>query len=153
MADLVLLRQEILNDPLRRDYSRMTDEELLTSLTTPDIPVVVPISTLKFLQYLGRDGLYSRLSKIATDTSAPDQLRAIVQIALKVLDSADANASIDFNDPQHVQMMEALTAVGYITREDRDNLYALGTKMMSRLDSLDLGEVHLGDVIEAREIT
>lgn len=133
MANLVLLRSELLDDPLVRGYAGMTDqvaandlnsEETGRTLLVPTVPTTDIHDAIDPAEYDGLTDLdKAKLSDIFTlnnASTAPGNTRATL---LSIFGAGTAS---------------------------RDNLLALAQQDISRAIEINIGTVHAGDVGAAR---
>ena len=152
MADIDILREEILNDPLSRLYSEMVDSEVAESLNTPNRPGLGPVSAASVRSYILLNGIWPRLQGLAAAATDP----TVKGTAITILQVMAPNSfdTIRMNDPSvHAAvsaMLQTTVDAGAMTAEHRAALLALGDKMISRAQELGLGQVHHLQVAEAR---
>lgn len=130
MANLLALQAELLNDPLGRGYSAMTDQQAADSLNTADRSRTVPsVSPTDVFQAVV-PGEYN--------ATTPDQKQVLGFIFSLPTVPTSGNAAT---------ALMAIFGAGTTTRQ---NLIDLATETVSRAVELLIGEVHAGDVAEAR---
>lgn len=129
--DYILLKSELISDPLVRGYSSMTDAQAAGDLNSKyrTVPVRVLASHEIFEAIVPSE--YDALAN-----TAKDKLKAM--LAMGTIDPYGANTSSTFS---------ALFAAGTQTRA---NLLALRTTAISRAEELGLGVVAPGHVYKAR---
>lgn len=142
------LKSELTADPLGRGYAGMSDEQAAAALNTRNRAKTCPIPSQELLAWAGANNRRRKLLLAAADTSLPADLRNICEVALLMLQRDQVE--LDTNKSDRTAMLNALVAGGVLTTADRDALFALATKQVSRLDELGLPEVHAGDVAYAR---
>ena len=125
------LRDELLNDPLLRGYSGMTDAEVVASINNPDRVVTRATVSGSEIFNVTDDGEYAALTD--TQKSAWDALCAIDTI----------NTSSGVAKAREAELFGAGTAT-------RSNLVALRQSTVSRAQELGLSRVREGTVAKAR---
>lgn len=130
MSDSNALRNEIVNDPLGRGYSGMTDEQVLTSLTTADRPKNKERMTGEEISEAIVKSEYDALSDAAKD-------RVIAYVNLRSIDP--------FGFAQTVFLDIFGGGSQTIT-----NLAAVRVDQVTRASQIGWNSINIGDVKAAR---
>lgn len=147
MADITLLKSEIESDPLGRNYSLMSDEQVALSLNNKDRTRPSNISSAELLAWSASDG---RLASIrsAIEGGVDNTAKSLAEAAYMMI-SRDGTY-LDLTLPDRVAMLDGLVAYGILSSSDRSDLVSKSTVSCSRAEELSLGRVRTGDVIQAR---
>lgn len=146
MADLQKIRNELANDPLSRGYSGMTDAQRLAALTTADITTTrdVVITPQLLAQVFGTASASAMLEAMETAAASDVQLKWMLQIIY------ENRGGLSTATPGVTDKLTALAGVGtVITPVQLAVFEGARQTTISRAAQLGLGEIHLGDVIEA----
>ena len=130
MADIEKLRAEIVNDPLGRGYSSMTDAEVADSLNARDRQQPVPIPSVEVKRYLFTRQLWLPIKR-GTDNAAETVRDGLEMFESFRVDESDVAATMD-------GMLDALISAGYITSSDKSAIQEMGVKMLTRAEEKDL---------------
>jgi hypothetical protein len=139
------LRDELINDPLGRGYSTMTETEVVADLNAMTRPMPVPDREVKLA--LMRQGSWATILKAQSDVTHPGRDVALLVVAL--LDDWD-RGDLDFNDADVQYQMGAMVATGLVTQAQADAVVAMQENRQSRAQELNLGRVQPGDVERGR---
>lgn len=152
MADIDILREEIVTDPLARLYADMADSEVADSLNAPNRPGRGPVSAASVRSYILLNGIWPRLQGLAA--AAPDATVKGTAITILQVMAPNSFDTIRMNDPSvHAAvsaMLQTMVDAGAMTADQRAAMIALGDKMISRAEELGLTQVHHLQVAEAR---
>ena len=126
------LKDELTNDPLGRGYSSMTDEQIVTSLTTKDRPGPFPANVIpKVLSFLGRIDAAERAA-----------------VGLAIYDE------VNLTDVQTVTAitnhLDDYIAKGQADESVKTAILALGENRRTRAEEIGLIKLNEGDVKAAR---
>jgi len=147
MADIALLKLEIENDPLGRNYSAMSDKQVAESLNNGDRTKTVPVSSAELLAWAASDGRLASI-KAAIDGGVDNTAKSLAEAAYMLV-SRDGT-SLDLALPDRVAMLDGLVAYGILSADDKSDLVSKTTVSCSRAEELSLGRVRTGDVTQAR---
>jgi len=147
MADIALLKSEIDSDPLGRNYSAMSDEQVAQSLNNEDRSKTVPISSAELLAWSAGNGRLAAI-KAAIDGGVDKTAKSLAEAAYMMI-SRDGS-SLDLSLADRVAMLDGLVAYGILSADDKSDLVSKSTVSCSRAEELSLGRVRAGDVIQAR---
>ena len=147
MADIALLKSEIENDPLGRNYSAMSDEQVALSLNSKDRSKTVHISSAELLAWSAGDGRLASI-KSAIDGGVDNTAKSLAEAAYMMI-SRDGTY-LDLSLPDRAAMLDGLVAYGILSADDKADLVSKSTVSCSRAEELSLGRVRTGDVIHAR---
>ena len=149
------LREEILNDPLGRGYSSMTDAEIADSLNEKNRTKVVPLSSAELLAWSGGgadddNNIASRYERIeaAATSHASGAVRGACKAAIRLIERD--STVLDLTLPDRAAMVDALVAGNVLTETEKTELYTLATQQISRAEELGLGVVYAADVTGAK---
>ena len=147
MADIALLKSEIESDPLGRNYSSMSDEQVADSLNNSDRTKVVPISSAELLAWAASGGRLASI-KAAIVGGADNTAKSLAEAAYLMINRD--GTSLDLSLADRVAMLDGLVAYGILSADDKSDLVSKSTVSCSRAEELSLGRVRTGDVIQAR---
>jgi len=147
MADIALLKSEVDNDPLGRNYSAMSDEQVAQSLNNEDRSKTVRISSAELLAWSASDGRLASI-KAAIDGGVDNTAKSLAEAAYMMI-SRDGT-SLDLSLADRVAMLDGLVAYGILSADDKSDLVSKSTVSCCRAEELSLGRVRTGDVIQAR---
>lgn len=147
MADITPLKSEIDSDPLGRNYSAMSDEQVALSLNNKDRSKTVHISSAELLAWAAADGRLASI-KATIDGGVDDTAKSLAEAAYMMI-SRDGT-SLDLSLADRVAMLDGLVAYGILSADDKSDLVSKSTASCSRAEELSLGRVRTGDVIQAR---
>lgn len=144
--DLQKLKIEIENDPeaIGYDYLNKTADEILTLLTTKNRTRKRVLSSAELVAWAAAEGRLVKIQDAGTDSNYPPTVRSIA-LAASLLLTRDGT-TLDLNLTDRQQLVGGLVQAGVLSADDSTALYALATETISRLEELNLGETHLGDV-------
>lgn len=147
MADIAKLRQELASDPLQLGYAQVDNVTALELLKAETRTKLVALTSNELLAWCAVDGRLSRI-KSGIENGSNDEEKSLCE-ACYLLVLRD-NAQFDLNLPDRETMINALVSFGRITADERQSIYDLATKNISRADELGIGRVRLGDIEQAR---
>lgn len=141
------LKNEIVNDPIPRGYSGMTDAEVAASVNVVDRTVADPVRkrTRDIVKAFGVAEGHALL--IALQTAAASNL-ALAAILDACKDYSE-EGGLDFSDAITIEAIDALVPA-VLSVEQGAALKALGRKTISRAEELGIGKVAPGTVQQAR---
>lgn len=158
MADYKAFKSEIVNDPLARGYSSMTDQQVADDLNTAYRPHRTPIPSSELLAWsAGRskntDGTLQRprvwkLKDAAGDTNLDEAVRAIADRAVKMVELRDTT-NLDLGRQDRRDMLDALVNGGVLSAEDRDSLYELADYLNPQTRASEIG---FGTQVTAQDV-
>jgi len=141
-----VLRNEILNDPLARGYSSMTDEQVASSLNTKDRTIVEPtLVTAKELMARMDPAVAASILQKLEDASATN---SVIKWILSFL--TGGSDGIDIGHANTRAQIDALVVDGVITSSEASSLKALAERAVSRAEELGLPEIKPWMVAHAR---
>jgi len=147
MADIAILKSEIESDPLGRNYSAMSDDQVADSLNNSDRTKIVPVSSAELLAWAASDGRLASI-KAAIDGGVDNTAKSLAEAAYMMI-SRDGT-SLDLSLADRVAMLDGLVAYGILSADDKADLVSKTTASCCRAEELSLGRVRTGDVIQAR---
>ncbi len=153
--DYGMLASELLDDPLGRGYASMSDREAVDSLNAANRAIRVSVSSRDIRKYVLMNGLWPRISGLASDPSADLNSRGA---AITLLETIAPNSFdvVSMDDPQVYATVEAMAnmmiSAGTITADHRDAVLYMSEAIVSRAVELGIGSVDVGDVQTARKI-
>ncbi len=140
------LRDELTNDPLKRDYSTMTDAEAAEDLTAKRIARRDRVAVPTLAQHLLENGLWT---DVINATESQDA--AVAEAAGLLVDACTAPPSaVDLDSVGLSGALDALVSGSIITESERAAVDALADSTVSRAQELGLGQVRTGDITRAR---
>jgi len=117
-------------------YNGLTNEEIATLLNTENIPVVVDVSSIQLLYWAAFNGRFDKI-KVASETHPIQEIRAIAQAALKLIDRID----VGYSRSSHKGLLDNFVLSGVLTSEDAEALDTMCDKMMSRASQLKYEQI------------
>ena len=139
---LATLKAELDNDTAGIGYTG-SDEEVLAKLNAKNRPKINILTSAELLAWSGANERALKIDE-ASKTHASRAIQAVAIAASRLL--ARDNTILDLSLSDRVAMVDALIAGGVLTPADKQSLFDLATKNISRLEELGIGEVHLGDI-------
>lgn len=140
------LRDELLNDPLGRDYADKGDVACAESLAEKNRAVVGSVSRPDFVIWAAA-GPRAVIEDTALNPDSPFRASAL---ALRDFVSGNSE-SLDLSNAGVRALLFAWTANGLITPAQHDALVALATHTVSRAEELGLTDASANAVLEARK--
>lgn len=141
------LNQELVNDPLGRDYAGMSDSEAADALNAPDRPRIVPLSTRQLLEWGAQSQRLLKIDDAALNHADAD-VRNLGMAAAELIRREDAE--LNMANPLHVGMVDSLVAASVLEAADKDSLVTMATQQISRARELGFPPIRPGDVERAR---
>ena len=137
------LSDEVINDPLARNYASMNDHEVVADLHT---------------QYRTKQGYVSHNRLLQWAAGGPrkklEDNREHVAVAAPVLTALDmlqdGMTNFDTGDADNVALLDGLISANVLDPADKTSLMALGSYPCTRAEELELGAVRYFHVKEAR---
>ena len=139
-----VLKDEIIQDPLGRGYSEMTDEEVLADLLTEYRTATRDVPNTSVFLWSASGGRLASITESSTNHESP-QIRAICLAALKLLDRPEQ----PYKRADHLSMLAALVTGGVISQADADALDDRADATITRAEELGIS-VSLGVINRAR---
>lgn len=140
------LKDELVNDPLARGYSGMTDQEAADSLNTPDR--IVTCECRATIRSLMADLGPTEADDIITALEAAATNNNITARALKLLSPAEGG--IDLGHASTRAQIDGLVTAGVLTSVQGTALKGLAEKTVSRAEELGLPVISAQMVNNAR---
>jgi len=147
MANIKLLSEEVLNDPLARGYSTMTNDEVAADLNSEHRSKNVIITSAELLAWSASNGRLDSL-KTAAESGVDAAAKSLAGAAYLMVTRDGTYLDLSLSD--RVQLLDGLVAYGVLTAEDKADLVAKSTEPCSRAEELGIGRVRSGDVAHVR---
>ncbi len=141
MNRILILKNELTNDPEAVGYSGMNDQQTTDSLNAKTISTAQDIITRDIQKYLSLNGLLLQIED-STANSARNAVKNMQLFSSFTMSEPAVNAAL-------VATLDALVTDSLITNADKDNILLLGSKLISRGEQLGLGVVKVGEVMES----
>lgn len=144
------LATELTTDPLARGYSGMTHEQRLASLRTKDRTINAPraITPQLVLEVFGATEATAIMEAIDTAVNgSDDDIKSALKWAMQIM--YPNRGGIPADAPDVDTQLALLVSKSILTSDQLGQLQAAMTRTVDRLTELGIGDVHLGDVIEA----
>jgi hypothetical protein len=149
------LRDELINDPLERGYANMTDAECAESLNTVNRTQYTAIGSDELLAWSGggasdatsTKSRYERIEDAAAN-HASLEVKGACKAAVTLIDRDNTDLNLGLTD--RAAMVDGLVAGGVLTSDEKDELVAMGTRLVSRAQELGIRKVLKGHVKKAR---
>lgn len=149
MSFLTRLRDELLNDPLGRGYASMDEVEVIHSLIEVDRDILSPIKSDNLLAWSAMGGRFMKIKRVAEDETQSDEIRSIAWAAMKMIERDGTDLDLNLSD--RAAMLDTLVSSEILSESDKDDLYDVATRTISRANELN---IHLplqrNDIIKAR---
>lgn len=140
------LRNELLNDPLKRGYADLGDVACAESLTEKNRAVVGSVSRPDFVIWAAV-GPRSVIEDTALNVGSPFRASAL---ALRDFVSGNSD-SLDLSNANVRGLLTAWATNGLITQAQHDALITLATHTVSRAEELGITDASANAVMEARK--
>lgn len=129
MPDYKVLKEELLKDPLGRNYASMTDDQAATDLNTPYRTLVIPqIPLTRLAVWAAKTGVRAKIESAALELGAVQSICLTIRDLLTGLNGPPLDLSILDN----LTMVDGLVAAGVMTKDDKVSLLALQDYPLSR---------------------
>ena len=155
MSPTSVLRSELLDDPLGRGYSAMTDDEVIGSINDPNRPA--PLRPIPSAELLGWSSAGSGTAGAASDKARNQRLaEAAASGSPAVAGVADAalvllNRDAELDVTKYAAAIALLVSGSVLVQAEADELTALATPPeISRAAELSLPAIGIGLVQNAR---
>ena len=148
MMSLSALAAKI-NEP---QYAGLTDQLLADAVNGLRVSVRRPVTTWLVRQTAIEGGYWPALIEARESTTPAVRALAITVLAW-IDDQSGTIQSVDMDRPAVVQMRAALVAAGIVTQPQADALSALADQSIPWTESVGIGEVGIGLIINARRLT
>ena len=135
--NMTVLKDELLNDPLGRGYSSMSDLEVIQSLLEVNRSVLTSILSDDLLAWAGMNGRFVKITRVEEDETKSDELRSVAWAARTMVERDGTD--LDLNLPDREAMLDLLVSEGVIDSSDKDDLVSLASRQVSRAEELGLG--------------
>ncbi len=147
MANISKLRDELDGDPLQLGYAQADNQNILDLLTAKTRSKLVALTSNQLLAWSASKGRLSRI-KTGIENGISDEEKSLCEACYLFLVRNDA--VFDLNIPDRVAMLDALVNFGRITSDERQSIYDLATKNISRSEEAGIGKVRMGDIEQVR---
>ena len=155
MSPTLILRAELDDDPLGRDYSAMSDAEVIASINEPNRPA--PLRPIPSAELLGWSSAGANTAGAASDKARNQRLAdAAASGSPAVAGVADAALVLlsrdgDLDVTKYADAIAVLVSGSVLVQAEADELTALATPPeISRASELSLPVVGIGLVTNAR---
>lgn len=153
--DIVALAAEITNDPLGRGYAAMSDEQAAASLNAKNRSSSKEIPAQELHAWFVFNGKWPTIETTAASTAGVGGLTANQKLAAQsFIEICRYFSELNMLNPAYLNgitfILNEFVSRGIITSEQRSQIAALATGMISRGQELGIGGVHHTDVAEAR---
>lgn len=157
MADIDILRDELINDPLNLGYTTLQDNEVAELLNVQNRQGygVVPAPDVR--RYVLLNGIFPKLQSVATNSkgTATEAQQGTAITILQVI-APNSFDEIRMNEPviraAVVGMLQVMVDAGAMTDQQRTAMIALGDRQVSRGEELGIGYITHEMVGEARRV-
>jgi hypothetical protein len=136
MSFILILREELLNDPLGRAYASMDEIEVIHSLMEVNRDAIFPIKSDNLLAWSAMNGRFMKIKNLAEDDAQSDELRSIAWASMKMIERDETD--LDLSLPDRAVMLDTLVSVGTLDQSDKDDLYTMATRTISRAEELNV---------------
>lgn len=144
-----VLKNEVINDPLDRGYSNMSNQQVANSLNAVDREIDVPAPIRSVVTYLMLVQKWINIKDAANNIAHP--ARGLCISFLDVSNNVNFE-SLDFTDLQLVGMIDAMVAANVIDNSDKTNVLAMGKRRVSRAKEIGLNHhVKVGHIEGVRK--
>ena len=131
------LYAELTTGPLAAElvpFVSIADEEVIyTILHRKDIPVYGSVDVGEFVSWSAQNGMLAHIEDHAANTASP--LRSIA-IALKKWMERSGQLDLNLSKAAHQAMLQAWVVAGELTEQQRDALYVIAEKLISRAEQV-----------------
>ena len=143
------LRDELLNDPLGRGYTSMDEVGVIHSLIEVDRDVLIPIRSDDLLAWSAMSSRFMKIKRAMEDEAKPDEIRSIAWAAMKMIERDDTDLDLNLSD--RAAMLDTLVSAEILSESDKNDLYSVATKTISRAQELNIRlPLQRDDIIKAR---
>jgi hypothetical protein len=146
---LLILRNELLNDPVPMGYAGKTDQQCLDLLTAKTRSRLRALTTTDLLRWAGASQRYLALKNASN--AADSQTKNLASVFLILI--GEPGIPCDLNLIEFKNMIDALVTAAVLTAGDRTALNTLATETIDRFTELGIPEYQLADVTRARSGT
>ena len=136
MSFILRLRDELLNEPLVRAYASMEEIEVIHSLIEVNRDVIFPIKSDDLLAWSAMNGRFMKIKNLAEDSGQSDEMRSIAWASMKMIERDGTD--LDLNLPDRAAMLDTLVSSGILDQSDKDDLYTIATRTVSRAQELNI---------------
>lgn len=152
MANIDILREEIMTDPLSKNYEAMADSEVADSLNMADRPGKKPVAATDVRLYILLNGLFPGIQNLAANGQDPTQRGTAITILQTIAPNSFDTIRMNLPNVHGAvsQMLQTMVDAGVMTAQHRTDMLALGDTLISRAQELGIPTVHHLDVAEAR---
>jgi len=148
MSDIYsVLIEELCNDPLNIGYNHMSDEEILTSLNTPNrTKIISKFGSFRTLANILDDIEYTTVKTVLTTVATSSEKMAdMLKMLILPGDENGAGGGIDIGTAQVRGMVDML-----FSPEIAGKIKAYAEVPQSRAEELNIPEVGVGHIASAR---
>ena len=136
MSFILILRDELLNDPLGRAYTSMDEIEVIHSLMEVNRDAIFPIKSDNLLAWSAMNGRFMKIKNLAEDSGQSDEIRSIAWASMKMIERDGTDLDLNLSD--RAAMLDILVSAGVLDQSDKDDLYAMATRTISRAEELNI---------------
>ena len=139
----------ILSDELSKpQYAGLTDQQAAGAINAKTVNVEQTVAIHKLKEYAIVNGIWPKLK--AGQASSNQQVAAL---CVSVLDWVDDPriSTLDVNKPEVQAMLDGLVAAGIMTANNKAEVIAMGSKVVSWTSQNGLPEIGIGLIINARK--
>lgn len=148
------LQNEFANDPEGHGYAGMTDQQRYDKLTLKDIPTLIPITseyTSAYLETIGKWNQMNILSIIDQSANPPEPVNSTafhMTLVLRTFEQFDMNNATQ--NQIYTNLVNSLVSNNIITQQQGDDLLSAGDSFESRDTEINVPNVTIGEVSQAR---
>lgn len=146
---MATLRDEVIGDPLDRDYVNKTDVQVNDSLRVKDRPIA-DHDRKTFRDLLRQEGMVTA-GVIVAKLQAGAETDAGLVLLVEACSDYGGGGGLDFADEKTIEDIDAIVTGGVITSNEGDKLKVMGVRIVDRLTELGLRNSRVGHIGIARK--
>jgi len=142
------MNEQILIDELQKpEYSGLSDQEAADAINAKTATIRRPVPAQQIRLTLASRGKLAAIKRIGDNTAAPEPPYDACATLMALLEAGD---TIDLQNAAVSTASAILIQHNLLTQEDATAIAALGVRTVPWVDTVDIGEVGIGYVINAR---
>jgi len=143
------MNEQALIDELRKpEYAGLSDQEAADVVNAKTVTIRQPVDAAILRKTLAIRGRWGGLQRVANNFESPDPP---YQQARTLIDMITAGDAINADEPAVADGAPILVQHGLLDASDLQAMSALANKIVSWVDTENIGEVGIGFVINARK--
>ena len=127
----------------------MDEVGVIHSLIEVDRDVLIPIRSDDLLAWSAMSSRFMKIKRAMEDEAKTDEIRSIAWAAMKMIERDGTDLDLNLSD--RAAMLDTLVSDEILSESDKNDLYSVATKTISRAQELNIRlPLQRDDIIKAR---